>query len=407
MSIVPARRERRTRFRSAAVALAAACALASPAWAGTPVRAAETDLASDNERVISYRHQQHMWLTADGAVHLVMNRGSYAPGGLALYSSRNGGVNWQLAYAFAGTDDKSTADALPQGQDVHVVYHTAAGSVVHELLHYDAASGSWLPLAAETAFAAGRISAQNPAIAIDEQGGQWVGFLARNKLSNQGNVRVVYRPAGGAWTDPGLVFGPTDNRAVERSARPVAIPGGVGMVWTVRETTYFSRRGLVEAPGASWNTETVFVGSVDSSVSDPYASHFNVVADAAGGVHLITIENYDVLHFRWDPATLAWSSPRLVDDTRKVAYAQMGLFNGKPVVGYTVQRGKGTFEIGDTAGENWDPTYDLAMVPAVPGINYNTARIELPAQAAGTMPVLQQYDVYGVQRLMLYTVPTP
>jgi hypothetical protein len=405
MSIVPARRERRTRFRLAAAALAA-CTLASPAWAGTQVRAVETDLSSDNERVISYRHQQHMWLTADGAVHLVMNRGSYAPGGLALYSSRDGGVSWQLGYAFTGTDDKSTADVQPQGEDTHVVYHTAAGTVVHEQLRYDAAAG-WTSLGAQTAFSLNRISAQNPALAVDEQGGLWVGFLARNKLSNQGNLRVVYRPAGGAWTDPGLVFGPTDNRAVERSARPVAIPGGVGMVWTVRETTYFSRHGLGEAPAAPWSTETVFVGTVDSTVADPYASHFNVVTDAAGGVHLITVENYDVLHFRWDPATLAWTGPQQVDDTRKVAYAQMGLFNGKPVVGYSVQRGKGTFEMGDAPGLVWDPTYDLAMVPAVPGINYNTARIELPANASGTMPVLQQYDVSGVQRLMLYTIPTP
>ncbi|MBK1689017.1 hypothetical protein [Rubrivivax gelatinosus] len=400
-----ARQRCRTRFRLAAAALAASAAFLLPAWAGTPLRAVETDLASDNERMISYRHQQHMWLTPDGAMHLVMNRGSYEPGGLALYSSRDG-VAWQLAHAFADTDDKSTADVQLQGEDAHVVYHTAAGSVVHELLHYDAAAG-WASSGAQAAFASNRISAQNPAIAVDAQGGLWVGFLARTKLSNQGNLRVVHRPAGGGWTDPGLVFGPTDNRAVERSARPAAIPGGVGMVWTVREVTYFSRRLDGDAPGAPWSTETVHVGTVESSLADPYASHFNVVTDAAGGVHLVTVDNYDILHFRRDPQTQSWDGPRLVDDTRKVAYAQMGLFNGNPVVGYTVQRGKGTFETGDALGLAWDPTYELAMVPAVPGINYNTARIELPAAAAGTMPVLQQYDVSGVQRLMLYRVPTP
>ncbi|MBZ8143298.1 hypothetical protein CLD22_25960 [Rubrivivax gelatinosus] len=175
----------------------------------------------------------------------------------------------------------------------------------------------------------------------------------------------------------------------------------------MREFTYFSRHALTEAPTTPWQTETLFVGSVDSTVSDPYASHFNVVTDAGGGVHLITVENYDVLHFRWDPATLAWSGPRLVDDARKVAYAQLGLFDGRPVVGYSVQRGKGSLEVGDALGENWDPSYDLALVPAVPGINYNTARIELPAKASGTMPVLQQYDISGVQRLMLFSVPAP
>ncbi|MBK1615034.1 hypothetical protein CKO44_16315 [Rubrivivax gelatinosus] len=391
----------------AAAALAAACLFTASAWAGTQIRAVETDLASDNERVISYRHQQHLWLTADGALHLVMNRGHYAPGGLALYSSHDGGISWQLSHAFAGTDDKSTGDVQPAGDEAHIVYHTAANAVMHEQLRYDAVARAWTLLASETAFASGRLAALNPALAVDEQGGLWVGFLARNKLSNQGQLRVVFRPAGGGWTDPGLGFGPVDNRAVERSARPVAVPGGIGMVWTVREFTYFSRHALTEAPTTPWQTETLFVGSVDSTVSDPYASHFNVVTDAGGGVHLITVENYDVLHFRWDPATLAWSGPRLVDDARKVAYAQLGLFDGRPVVGYSVQRGKGSLEVGDALGENWDPSYDLALVPAVPGINYNTARIELPAKASGTMPVLQQYDISGVQRLMLFSVPAP
>lgn len=47
----------------------------SRAWT-IVVMAVTTDLSSDNERVISYRHQQHLTQTSDGALHLLMNRGT-------------------------------------------------------------------------------------------------------------------------------------------------------------------------------------------------------------------------------------------------------------------------------------------------------------------------------------------
>ena len=64
------------------------------------VRAGSTDLYSSSERMISYRHQEHMWQTADGALHLVINRGTLTPApGLALYCSFDGGSTWLLMQA--------------------------------------------------------------------------------------------------------------------------------------------------------------------------------------------------------------------------------------------------------------------------------------------------------------------
>ena len=56
--------------------------------ASISVRAGTTNLTSSNDREISYRHQQHLVQSADGALHLLFNRGSLTPGpGLSLFSS--------------------------------------------------------------------------------------------------------------------------------------------------------------------------------------------------------------------------------------------------------------------------------------------------------------------------------
>ncbi|RAM52645.1 MAG: hypothetical protein C6Y22_04835 [Hapalosiphonaceae cyanobacterium JJU2] len=35
-----------------------------------------TNLQSSSERMISYRHQERMWLTEDGGMHLIINEGN-------------------------------------------------------------------------------------------------------------------------------------------------------------------------------------------------------------------------------------------------------------------------------------------------------------------------------------------
>jgi len=391
---------------AATLVLAPTAAMAAP----IAVKAVKTDLSSSNERVISYRHQQHLVQTNDGALHLVLNRGTLTPGpGLSLYSSFDGGTTWLFMQNFAGTDDKSTADTLLVGDDLSIAYHTTDNKVMFTRLHYDSTLLTWTPLLLEQAYASAQWAALNPALAIDDLGTVWIGFNAKGRFNALGNLRVVNRVGGGnAWTDPGLVFGPTDKQAVERSARPVRVPGGMGMVWTVHEVTYWSRRANGLPDNSPWSQATIYTGIPVNQIEDPYSSHFNVTADDSGGVHLISVENFDVLYFRYSGDTDSWSAPRVIDDTRKVAYAQMGLVNGKLGVGYSVQRAKGTLAVSGDLGLSWGNYADLSMIAVGPGINLNTARIELPARVTGaTMPILQQYEDNGTQRLMIFKVPAP
>ena len=407
--------QRRSFLRHVGVSLTAPAWVASAGAAGPPapipIKATTTNLRSNNERMISYRHQQHLVQSADGALHLLVNRGTLTPGpGLSLYSSFDGGNTWSLMQNFAGTDDKSTGDLQLTGDDLSMVYHTAAQVIMFAQLHYDSVLRTWSLLLLQQAFASSQWAALNPALAIDSMGTVWVGFLAKSlrRANAVGNIRVVNRVGGGTlWTDPGLTFGPTDNQAVERSARPVVVPGGMGMVWTVHNVTYWSLRDNALPDNSAWSTATIYTGVSESTSSDPYASHFNVTTDDQGSVHLISIENYDVLYFSYSALTGQWSAPQVVDDSRKVAYAQMGLVNGKLAVAFSVQRGKGGLAIANPPGAPWTLSYDLQLLAAYPGVNYNTARVEIPTRCSGNLPILQQYSDNESQKLMLFKVPTP
>lgn len=373
------------------------------------VRAVTTNLTSDNERMISYRHQQHFTQTADGALHLIVNRGTHAPGpGLSLFSSFDGGVTWQFMQNFVSTGDKSTGDCLLNANDLSVVYNDIDGKIMYSELHYDDVARTWSVTLLELAYSSGKWAGLNPALAIDDLGTVWVGFLATARFGATGNIRVVNRVGGGnAWTDPNLVFGPTDKQAVQRSARPVRLPGAVGMVWTVRNTTYWSKRNNGLPDNSAWSVTEIFTGTDTGQGSDPYASHFNVTTDDQRGIHLISIENYDILYFKYDLNSDAWSAPKILDDSRKVAYAQLGNVNGKVATGYSVQRGAGTLTVSSDGGATWADTTSLQLLPIYPGVNYNTARIELPTRSMGAMPILQQYADTASQKLMLFKVPAP
>lgn len=391
------------------------CIASSLAWGvdppaeGASVRAEPTGLASDNERMVSYRHQEHLWQTSDGALHLVFNRGTLQPWqGLVLFSSFDGGRNWVFQRNFADTDYLSSADGLLQDGELSLAYQTSGRNLGFTRLLYDPVQRTWEALLEETAYASPILGAINPAIAVDALGTVWCGFVARDRATNDVNLRLISRAVGSTtWDDPGLTFGPTDRRSIERSARPVRIPGGMGLVFTVRENTYWAARTNEMPRDGAWTVETLFTRTPVPTQSDPYASHFNVVADGFGNVHLVTNENYDVLYFKRRAESGLWTAPKQVDDARKVVYMQVGMLDDKLAVAFSVQRGRGMVVVSTDLGETFAPWMETVLTKAVPGANFNTARVEMPAYSAGVLALLQQYAIYATQTLMSWRIPAP
>lgn len=396
---------RRTATLLAALALGSAdAAPAVPRIQGVP-----TNLSSDSDRIVSYRHQEHLWQTADGALHVLINRGTLTPGpGLALFSSRDGGLSWQLQQAFPDTDGDAVSDGQLAGDTLAFVLQTTDGNLVFRRLAWDATARTWSTLQEETAWASSQFAAVNASVAVDAQGTFWCAFDARDRVTNDVNIRLLLRPAAaGGWQDSGQVFGPTDHRSIERSARPVVVPGGMGLVFTVRETVYWAERTDGMALDAPWPVSTLFVGVPTSRLVDPYASHFSVVGDDAGFTHLFLVDNYDVLYFKRDPLIRTWAGGARIDDGKKTAYTQGALVNGKLAAAWSVQRGAGSAVVSVDQGATFQPAATLQLPPDAPGVSYGQSRVEMPTRTTGPLAILQQYSDNGLQRLMVFRVPSP
>ena len=174
------------------------------------------------------------------------------------------------------------------------------------------------------------------------------------------------------------------------------MPGGRRYIFLVRDTT-----------DSKWAAYLLFTRTPVPSYQDPYASHFGAVTDPSGNVHLVTNDSYNVLYFKWNAATGLWSSPKQVDDSRNVVYMQVGLSNGKLAIAFSVQRGRGLVVVSPDMGETFAPWVETVLTPAVPGSNFNTARVEMPSASTGTLSLLQQYSIYGTQTLMAWKIPGP
>ncbi len=374
------------------------------------IRAASTDLFSDSERMVSYRHQEHMWQTSDGALHLVINRGTLTPApGLALFSSFDGGSSWRLMQALPNTDDESVLDGQLQGNELLIAYHTAGNaSIVVASLHYDNVARAWATTRSETAFDNSRLKALNPALATDSTGTIWCAFVARDRVSNATDLRMVYRLAGSnAWSDTGLVFGPTDDQLIERSARPVPIPKGMGVLYTVHDTLYWATRTNELPPNSAWTGSAVYTSKPQKSIADPYASHFSSVVDDQANVHLLLVDDYGIYYLRLAAGATSWSPARKIGGDTKAVYSQIGLANGKLAVGISVKRGQGAMFVSADGGQTFANIDALKLPPPSTGVNYGTARVEMPTRSSGPVAMLQQYDDNGAQRLLLFNVPAP
>ena len=290
-----------------------------------------------------------------------------------------------------------------------IAYHTKGnGSIVVASLRYDNAARSWAVSRSETAFENARVKSLNPALATDSLGTIWCAFVARDRGTNATDLRMAYRLAGSSvWSDTGLVFGPTDDQLIERSARPVPTPGGMGMLYSVRETLYWATRANDLPPNSAWTGNVIYTSKPQGAIADPYASHFSSVVDDQANVHLLLVDDYAIYYLRLAAGATNWAVPRKIGGDTKAVYSQIGLANGKLAIGISVKRGQGAMFVSADGGQTFDNGDALKLPKPTPGVSYGTARVEMPTRSVGPLAILQQYDDNGTQRLLLFKVPAP
>ena len=393
---------------SGAIALAGAL-LSGPALGQVPILASEpTNLASSVDRMISYRHQEHMWQTADGALHVVMNRGRLKPAsGLGLHTSLDGGRTWAVQLNWPGARNDSTADGVLAGDRLSLAYSSDSGAIVYNDLRYDIGTRTWSQLRSETVFAPGAFTAENPTVAVDDNDTTWVVYVTTELATGALRINVASRATGSApWVDTGLVFGGVGAPGAGRSARLLAVAGGMTMIYKVEQTLTWATRPNSAGSDAPW-TESVLFVSPRSTGRDPYASHFSIVADSQKNLHFVVADGGKLYYFPYSGPNGSWGTGRVLDSTAVVAYCQISITaDDRLMVVYNDASGDSRVMESLNGGESFTGVALLRPSP-VDGAKYTYARVETPSLTTLPAPVLRQYAEGSVNKLMLFTVPLP
>lgn len=363
-----------------------------------------TTLTSTADRMISYRSQNHMWQTADGATHVVINRGPGLSGqSLTLFSTFDGGSTWvNSGVNLPKSNGSSTSDGYLVDNRLFVTYDVGTGIIRAAELQYDAVTTTWTLQKVETVFSSGTNLALTPAVAPDALGRRWLTFTHQDTVTLNFSIKMMVKAsADAAWADTGLIFGTVDNVSNERSGRPVTTRRGVGVVYTVKADTFWAERNNKWALNANWNKLPVYKKQTPSN--DPYGTHFSVIVDASSNVHLASVDGGKVVYSRWLIAQNTWTTRVLTDDI-KANYLQATIVDGKLVIVTNSYTNLSVYQSSDN-GASFTRTHALTHPPPVGLINYDRPRLETPGISTSPVPVLQQYVDGKVQRAMFFAVP--
>ena len=386
---------------SLSLAAAASLALAE----AQQIQGQPTTLASTADRMISYRCQNHMWQTADGATHAIINRGPGLSGqSLTLFSTFDGGATWiNSGVSLPSSNGSSTSDGYLSGNRLRMTYDVGTSAIRYAEVNYDPAARTWKLGQVQVVYNSDSAAALTPSMAADAKGRQWLAFTSQDKATGNFSIKLMLRVSKtDAWVDTGFVFGSVDNLSNERSGRPIATKGGMGMVFTVKSETYWAERKNSWDPAQPWKQSLVYTKEVP--MNDPYGTHFSVVADAAYNMHMVQVDGGRMVYSRYLVADKAWQTSILTDN-QKTSYVQATIADGNVVLVGNSYTNLSVYQSTD-GGETFTRTQALTHPAPTGGIDYSRPRMETPATSTSPIPVLQQYLDGKIQRAMFFAVPT-
>ncbi|GAA5001958.1 hypothetical protein FNZ56_09435 [Pseudoluteimonas lycopersici] len=367
----------------------------------------QTPLKGNAERIISLRHQEHMWEAANGETYVIINRGTQGNlDSLQVFSTPDRGLSWYPGPRLPGSDRNSISDGYLDGKILYVTYSTPAGAVMFTALQRQGATAvaTWKTIWSDTAFSSPGTIAINPAMAVDAGGTIWLAFVGQDVATGNYSIRMLRNTSQAeGWVDTGFTFGAVDNLSIERSARPVATATGVGMVYAVHNQVFWASRENAWPQNQAWARQLLFTSQ--SGDTDPYASHFSVAADDQHDIHMSLSDGGRVRYFRFDAATKAWSAKWLTGNI-SAGYLQTSIVAGDVVVASNNYSNVVVLRSTDN-GASFTTPYMLVHPAPGNGVSYPYPRVETASRTAGPMLLLQQYVDNSQQRLLLFNVPLP
>lgn len=368
-----------------------------------------SNVTSGVDRMISYRFQEHMWQTADGATHLMVNRGPLSSrGALTLFTSFDNGATWSAKAVIPQTDYTSTADGLMDGNDLRLVYSDAAGTIMSALLRYDPVTVKWsqVKIKSPVVFSDPAVLALSPGIGVDARGTLWCAFAVQDRTTLVSELRLSARTTRAArWVDTGQRIGQQGaGDRIQRSAKPIRRPGGMGLLASVEEKLIWATRPDSAPVSAAWTTSTFFVSEPPYD-SDPFGGHFSLIDDTRHNLHLITPDKGRPLYFRFDHETQTWAEPLVAGGALGSGYVQ-ATRAGERIVLVANHLYEQAVYRSDDYGLSFTLTHRLVHpTTGVPPVIDSPPRMETPAVSRGPVPLVQQYQDGAVQKLLWFEIP--
>ncbi|TGD76083.1 hypothetical protein E4634_00595 [Mangrovimicrobium sediminis] len=408
------------RYLIQCLAVAAAIGVCSQAVnAQAVIRGTSTSLVGASERIISYRNQEHMWQTSDGAQHIIINLGEDSPSGdLAMYT-KSGAGDWTAGIKLAATDKASTMDGVLSGNSLHLCYGLASGAVHYARLDYNSTTHTWSQGLNTEVDSASDSTPFTPSIGLDGAGRTWCAYSDQDAATLRIRIKLKYSTDGGMlWSDSNALFA-SDNLFPSKAAKLVPTTDGMGMVFT--DATQVAGEKIISAywaflpntalPTDRWDNELIWTYPASSSRdSDPYGTHYSVVSDGAGNVHVLYTDQLALQMRSRDAVSGTWGAANNLAGPASTAYMQVAVDtdDGELYVLYNWYQQLRVLVSSD-GGQSFS---DVALLyrPSFGFLDASHPRVETPSYFTSPMHVLNQVKLTtqgGEQEmLMQHLVPT-
>ncbi len=360
-----------------------------------------TNIKSNTDKMISYRHQRHMWVTSDDGIHVLCNQGtSFDNASLVLYSSFDGGKSWNLVLSLPNTNRESTADGFLVKQKLFLAYSSSNGSILFSSILYDSLAKKWTFSQPSVVYEGKDLVAKNtsPTIAFDSNGYLWTAFVLKQPYTNDYSIRLFNSINRGLnWNNTSIILGSVD-KLDRKSARLVSLNNRLGVVYTHEDIFYWAYRDNESAFNTPWKTQSIFTYQPGSNNS-MHSSHFSLVADPSDNIHLATHDADKLIYLKFDSKKQRWQPKKILSNDVEVGYMQLTLSTQNHLfITYNQQT-----EVGLLESHDYGKSFKFIKLLSHPSprsfggnlVNFEEPRIITPELIANKLPVLQQFQLNG------------
>lgn len=258
-----------------------------------------TNLKGKREGIISNRHQEHFWITADGVFHALINNGK-KQNALQLFSSING-IDWFLQITFSNTNHRSHPDGFLKDDILWIVYPSSDDEIFLYKLSYAFQTKSWwektntIKVYQQAGYVPDR-----PTLAVDRWDQIWIAFSELDQKTNQTLIKVIKLDGnmGGLNCCEAVPATFSISTSSIKSARILALEDKIVLIYTDKindgkkneDYGYSLNWAYMPLPYLS-NSEWITGGELlqyKSDENDPHGTHFNVAKDSFDNIHIVT-----------------------------------------------------------------------------------------------------------------------